>query len=268
MFSRMLVVAAMALATMAGSALASPRPAMPGPAGDVSASISPLFAEGLPSSVSFGLLNATARGSVPLGNGWHLEAQLVGNIFWTVVDPVQVYVPTTNGGYAHLWTPSSMDVAWGGFVGAEGFDGIFASTGVEARLYKPRGSIAAAVAATNFNAASFNTLLWTLNASANFFPTPNTRLGVRGAVLTGLHGVSASFPSDYLYEVGVEVEQGLGGRPISAWLGASAENYLGTDGYSVQGGLRLYFNQSGRFSLQAHERDVPFTFVLPAFLGL
>jgi hypothetical protein len=285
MFSRMMLAATALLAMAAAALAADPTPAPravvvappigPQPAGDLSIGVGPLWSPDDPAADNLNqwLLESVTRASMPFLNGWNVEGQANGRAILRSGGPGSIGAPFQASGYAHFWlgSPSSPS-AWGGFVGvstglaAGGV--IYTSLGVEGRTYLPRASLGGAVAGTVMSVGTVNAAAWTFNAAVNFFPNPDNRIGLQGAVIIDIHKGIPTAARDNYYEATLDFEHRLTARPVSLWLAGSATNSAGGfDAWSLTGGFKLYFNQSPRFTLQSHDREVPFTFVLPSVAG-
>ena len=267
-------VAAM-LTSVAGTAFAAdavrpiivppaPLPVVTGPAaaGDVSLGGGALWINGIPSTsgISFGQAVGSGRASLPLGPAWNLEVEANGRDFFESLGGVSVGAPIQADGYVHLWDrkPTS---AWGIFGGVSPIEVSFVSLGGEFKHYAPHGSLGAAAAVVVVpNSIIGNSTGWALDASANHYLNPDLRFGIQGAVLGGFDfGVGSN---GAVWSATADLEKRSANLPLSLWGSAGWQNSLEGNGWSAMGGLRIFLDKPGS-TLQSHEQDVPFSFVLP-----
>ena len=188
---------------------------------------------------------------------WNFEAQLnAADIFLSGEG-----LPIQGAGYLHLWDRLSSS-AWGVFAGVAPFEINFTSVGGEFVHYLPHASFGAAVAFTDLSEISSSG--WTLNGTANFYFNPNLRVGIQGAGLFGLSGLSGLGTND-LWQVSADIEHRSSMHPLSLFASTSYGSELGFNSWTVEGGFRIFLDKPGS-TLQSHEQDVPFTFALPQLL--
>lgn len=199
-------------------------------------------------STSYGVAQAFGRANVPLfGGGWNFEAEIGGV---AVFDDGDVF--TNFEGVGHLWARMPAAAA-GVFGGASAFfeEGV-GTVGVEGEAYFGQVTLGAQA---SYNWADFDDFFG-LRGYADWYINPDLRLG--GDVQYW------DIDSADLWQVSGEVEKRFTGTPVS--LGGTL-TYFNVDGDDAWSGLinaRIFMDPAGT-TLQQHDRDVPFDFVLPTF---
>jgi hypothetical protein len=223
--------------------------------------------EGAPAGTSVWNLNTLGRGNIPLGMmGWNVEVQAGGKTYFAFQGLNSAGVPIQADVYGHLWK-RGQNAAFGLVVGIAPQSAVFTSVGGELKVYTPRASFGGAAAATFLPASGTTYSGWTFNGALNFFLRPDIRLGLRGAVLDFTNAPSPL--STGAWEVGFDYEQRLPGAPISLWLGVTrGEGLTGQyKAWRTEAGVRFFLDQP-KSTLQSHDRDVPFTLVVPLLYPL
>jgi hypothetical protein len=264
MFTRTMIAAA--LAAVSGSAFGADgaRPAQlpPTAAGDLALGFGHVWGGG-PVITDLDVWQGTAAGkaSAPIGAmGWNLEGEADAEAMFVSAGSDHFAVPTQAAAYVHLWKRQPMS-AWGLFAGTAPLEIAFTSVGGEFKHYTANASFGAAAAATFFPGSGTG---WTINTSANFYPHPDLRIGLAGAVTGGLGQIDPDW-TDTAAKVTADIEHRNAGRPVSLWASASWLSNINGESWNALGGFRVFIDRPSS-TLQSHEQDVPFTFTLPDFL--
>jgi hypothetical protein len=244
----------------------APAVVSPVAAGDLLMGFGPLWFDDAPSDLHFWQFMSSGRANLPLGARWNLEAEANGRAL-IVNEPSATFgMPFQADGYLHLWSRHTANSAWGLFGGASPFDFVFWSFGGEFKHYLPHASFGMAVALTGFPSLGTSAPAdtgWTLNASANWYLNPNHRVGLAAAMTSGL--TFGSSTSGNLWQVTADFEHRAANLPVSLWLSATRERSVAGDAWLGLAGFRIFMDRPGS-TIQSHERDVPWSFVLPSFL--
>jgi hypothetical protein len=96
---------------------------------------------------------------------------------------------------------------------------------------------------------------------ADFYPTPNTKIGVQGGYFDLVDVDGSSFEDWSVWGI---AEHRFDGTPLSLFVRAGYESTFDNilEYVSVAGGLRIFFDNNG-LTLQEHDRQVPFEYRLP-----
>jgi hypothetical protein len=263
---RSALVAAVIAMAGAGAALAADRTIQPvvGPlaVGDLSLGFGPAWIEGTPSSVHFWQYEALGRANLPLGPRWNLEAEANAKGAFETGGSAAFGFPFQADGYLHLWTRHTQSSAWGIFGGVSPFLNVFTFFGAEFKHYHAHGSFGVGAAYTVATSPSQTETGWTLNASGNLYMNPNHRLGLAAAMMTGF-----PFSKGDPWQVTAEFEHRAAGMPASLWLSASRMHTASGNAWTALAGFRVFINDRPGATLQSHEQDVPWTFVVPQLVA-
>lgn len=215
------------------------------------------------------LLEGYGRVNIPFAGNWNLELD-TGATYGFRDEPQddQLHV----GGVAHLWADlgglrlgafgggfylwNASDVSlWVAGAEAEVDVGNNLTLGVQGSYSGPDGC----------GACDFVYVVgW-----ADFYPTPNTKLGVQGGWYDFVdHDISAL----EFWNVSAIAEHRFAGTPLSLFVGAGYDANFDQsfEIVKVAGGLRIFFDDNA-LTLREHDRQVPFEYWLPGFsnnLGL
>jgi hypothetical protein len=239
----------------------------PTASGDLLLGFGRLWFDDAPSDVHLWQFMSSGRANLPLGPRWNLEAEANGKALFAQESGGTFGIPFQADGYLHLWSRHTANSAWGIFGGASPIEAVFWSFGSEFKHYLPHASFGAAVALTGYPGLGPSTpgdTGWTLNASANWYLNPNHRIGLSAALTNGLSFGSSG--SGTLWQVTADFEHRSASLPVSLWLSASREHAVFTgDAWLAMAGFRIFMDRPGS-TIQSHERDVPWSFVLPNLL--
>jgi hypothetical protein len=260
------------LAATAATLLAASAPAAAqSPAvGDLSAGVGWVSIQGTPPSETNVTFTSVGRGNKPLGMNWNLEGQADVKSLFQQQGGNKSGAAAQADAYAHLWGRYP-NAAFGMFLGTSPVNPILTSLGGEIKGYSPRAAFGAAAAATFMNFGHVTATGWTLNLYGNFFFNPNIRLGIRGAVLRGVGGLSPAVGliTDTVWVATLDYEQRIPSFPLSLWVAlsrvqaANPGSSLTMNSWVTEGGIRFFLDKPNA-TLQSHDRDVPFTFILPS----
>jgi hypothetical protein len=197
-----------------------------------------------------GLANAFARANLALfGGPLNFEAEVGGWVAFEDGDTI-----STLQGIAHLWIrfPSAAAGIFGGVTDYFGTE--IPTAGLEGQIYLGNVTLAAQ---GSYNEDGANDV-WGVRGDADVYLNPDLKLG-GDAQYWNVGGAD-------IWQGGVDVEKRFTGTPISA--GASLSYFSGDDfaAWTGMGHVRIFIDPPG-WTLQQHDRAVPFEFSLPLFGG-
>lgn len=207
-------------------------------------------------------LEARGRVNIPFAGNWNLELEVGGDWLINTDDGISDADFTDIGAFAHLW------VDLGGFrLGAFG-GGTHIDNASEVDVWTGGAEAEIDVGNLTFGLqGSYNDVdcpsceFLNIVGWADFYATPDTRLGVQAGYVDFIDIDSSTFR---LWNVSGTAEHRFGGTPLSifARAGYEASSDQVIEVYSVSGGLRLFFDNNA-LTLQEHDRQVPFEYRLP-----
>lgn len=206
----------------------------------------------------YGLFEGFGRVNIPFAGNWNLELETGGSAIFD--DGAS---QSHMGVFAHLWGGGATGRA--GVFGGIDFieDGQLGTAGVEGEIDAGNVTLGAQ--------GSYNQILdcsacsyWGARAWADFYATPNTRLGIEGGY--------AYFPdsggsNEGVWDVWGTAEQRFAGTPLSVFVRAGYENdFDEIEFITVSGGIRVFMD--GGLDLQTHDQQVPFDVREPQLIQL
>lgn len=211
-------------------------------------------------------LEGHGRVNIPFAGNWNLELE-TGGVWLINTDNGISDVDLSNfGGFAHLWVDLS-GVRLGVFGGGDYLDNFSTLSiwtgGAEGEIdigsnltLGLQGSYSDPDCSSCDSANFISIVGW-----ADFYPAPNTKLGVQTSYIDFIDIDSSTFQ---LWNVWGTVEQRFAGMPLSLFArgGYEASSDQVFEAYTVFAGLRLFFDGNA-LSLQEHDHQVPFEYRLP-----
>jgi hypothetical protein len=269
-----IVVAAVTLETSSAADRAirpvvpvAPLAIAPTASGDLLLGFGPMWFDDAPPDVHLWQFMSSGRANLPLGPRWNLEAEANAKSIFESASGGTLGFPFEADGYLHLWSQHNANAAWGLFGGVSPVEAVFWSFGGEFKHYLPHASFGAAVALTGFASLGSSTpgdSGWTVDAAANWYLNPNHRIGLSAALTSGL--TFGSSGSGSLWRVTADFEHRFASLPVSLWLAGTREHSAFTgSAWLAMAGFRIFMDRPGS-TIQSHERDVPWSFVLPNLL--
>lgn len=206
---------------------------------------------------SIGIFQGFGRANIPFSGGaWNLELETGATALFD-----NGYSEAGAGVYGHLWTNFS-GVRVGGFGGAA-FGGPTIGT-VGAEVEGDVGNLTlGAQGSYSWTDEDFSAEAWGLRGWADFYFTPNTKLGADVAWANiDFDGVDVDF-----WQVSGIAEHRFANTPISAFGRVTyADLDEGGDAWTGMIGARVFLDNAGS-TLQDHDRAVPFDYRGIAGLG-